>query len=146
MSDGKSPDNSPFLDNLAAYRQSLIAAEQEMQREYDKNVLLLSGGALGISFAYLKDIVGTQGLLHGGCLLCAWILWGLSISAALTSYFTSAKALRKAVLDVDLRTIYLTLAESVWATWTKGLNLIAGLFFFLGVAMLVVFVAFNLPR
>ncbi|HTL71657.1 MAG TPA: hypothetical protein VL863_00035, partial [bacterium] len=91
----KSQDS--FLQNLTNYRQSLIAAEQAMQAEYDKGVLTLSGGALGISLVFLKDIVGTKSLLHGEFLLLAWIFWGLSISFILASYFTSAKAIRRAV-------------------------------------------------
>ena len=139
-------DANTFQDNLSAYRQSLLTAEQTMQAEYDKGVLTLSGGALGISFAFLKDIVGTKGLLHGHVLLTSWILWGASISFILASYFTSAKALRTAATDVDLKTIYMTLARSGWVTATKWLNGLAGFCFFAGVVSLVVFVANNLPK
>jgi hypothetical protein len=139
-------DAKTFQENLAAYRQSLLAAEQIMQSEYDKSVMTLSGGALGVSFAFLKDIVGTKGLSHCPFLLAAWALWGLSISFILSSYFTSTKAIRRAVTDTDLKTIYLTLADSNWAKATKVLNALGGLGFLSGTILLVVFVAYNLPR
>ncbi len=139
-------DAKTFQDNLTAYRQSLLVAEQSMQSEYDKSVMTLSGGSLGVSFAFLKDIVGTQDLSHGICLYAAWVLWGLSISFILASYFTSTKAIRRAVTDTDLQTIYMTLAKSHWATATKTLNALGGIGFFLGIICLVVFVAYNLPK
>ncbi|HEY1050980.1 MAG TPA: hypothetical protein VGE39_14520 [Prosthecobacter sp.] len=135
-----------FQDNLSSYRQLLLASEQAMQSEYDKSVMTLSGGALGVSFAYLKDIVGTQGLSHGSILLLSWILWGMSISFILASFFTSGQSLRKAVTDTDMKEIYLTLAKSKWVTATKWLNALAGVCFFLGVTALVVFVSNNLPK
>ena len=104
-----------FQNELSAYRKSLLAAEQQMQAEYDKGVMTLSGGALGISFAFLKDVVGTKSLFHGNYLLWAWILWAFSISCILASYFTSAKSLRDAAIAVDQQTIYITLAQGSWA-------------------------------
>ena len=138
--------SNTFQASLAAYRQVLVTAEQAMQSEYDKGVMTLSGGALGVSFAFLKDIVGTKGLSHGLVLLAAWILWGISISFILASYFTSTKALRKAVEDTDAKDIYLTLANSGWVTATKWLNALAGICFFAGIVCIVVFVAYNLPH
>lgn len=138
--------SNEFLDNLNSYRQSLYASEQAMQSEYDKGIMTLSGGALGISFAFLKDIAGTKGLHDGGLLLTAWVLWGLSISFILSSFFTSTKALRSAAEAVDLKTIYLTLGKSGWAFATKVLNALAGLCFFGGIVFLVWFVSHNLPK
>ncbi|MHA3774885.1 hypothetical protein ACXR0O_25475 [Verrucomicrobiota bacterium sgz303538] len=140
------PDDDLFYQQLTAYRQSLVAAEQSMQSEYDKAVMALSGGALGISFTFLKDIIGTKGLIHYSTLLGAWILWGLSISFILASFFTSTKALRKAVTDTDMHTVYMTLAKSPWATATKILNALGGICFFLGLVALVIFVAHNQPK
>lgn len=150
MSAPKAPDadsaKNPFEDNLSKYRQSLLAAEQTMQGEYDKGVLTLSAGALGISLLFLKDVVGTRPLVHSWCLLAAWTVWGLSIAFVLTSYFTSTKALRRAVMDTDLKNIYVTLAESCWATATKVLNAAGGICFFIGIVLLVTFVSFNLTK
>jgi hypothetical protein len=135
-----------FLDDLSIYRKSLLSAEQQMQTEYDKGVMTLSGGALGISFAFLKDVVGEKELLHGSFLLWAWIFWAVSIACILTSYFTSAKSLRDAAVAVDQQTIYLTLAKGAWVNWTKGLNVGGGVAFLLGVVFLFIFVANNLPK
>lgn len=36
---------------LQAYRSHLVAADERAQENFDKTVLSLSGGALGVSFA-----------------------------------------------------------------------------------------------
>jgi hypothetical protein len=150
MSAPKEPDGDSarrrLEDNLSAYRQSLLAAEQAMQGEYDKGVLTLSAGALGISLVFLKDVVGTRPLVHSWCLLAAWIVWSLSIAFVLSSYFTITKALRRAVMDTDLKDIYVTLAQSCWATATKVVNAAGGICFFIGIVLLVTFVSFNLTK
>ncbi|WP_134984071.1 hypothetical protein [Xanthomonas axonopodis] len=51
------------------YRQWLVVAEQKAQEDYDKTVLTLSGGALGISFAFVKDIVGQNPIQNSSWLL-----------------------------------------------------------------------------
>jgi uncharacterized membrane protein len=142
MADPKEP--SDFFKNLAAYRQHLVDAEQQMQAEYDKAVLVLSGGAIGLSMTFLKDIVGANPTTHIGFLLCAWIFWSLSIVSNFISFYASSKALRQAIKQVDVQEIYLTLANSGWAKATAWLNVLAGVFFIVGMAMIIVFVGSNL--
>ena|SRR6266498_2762541 len=135
------PDSA---DQISDYRRGLQTLEQQMQSEYDKAILALSGGALGVSMAFLKDVVIKQGV-HGGCfLLLAWICWGLSVTCTLFSYYTSAQALRKAVQQTDEKTIYLTWANGRFNHFTKWLSRIAGLLFMLGIVFIVFFVAHNL--
>mgnify|MGYP006172313013 CR=1 FL=1 len=82
---------------MAAYRQSLIEAEKQGQDSFDKTVLSLSGGALGISFVFIKDIIGVGAIVLPHLLLAAWVCWALSMLAILVSFYTSNRALRKAI-------------------------------------------------
>jgi hypothetical protein len=52
-----------MADNLEAqqYRALLVQTWQKTQDDIDKAILSLSGGALGVSFVFLKDIVGPAG-------------------------------------------------------------------------------------
>ena len=52
--------NSPLTPERIEYRKDLIALEQRAQEAYDTTLLTLSGGALGVSFAFVKDFLGTQ--------------------------------------------------------------------------------------
>ena len=134
-----------FNDQISEYRKGLLALEQQMQSEYDKAILALSGGALGVSMTFLKDVVIKQGVEGGGFLLAAWVCWGLSVTCTLSSYYTSAQALRRAVTQTDDRLIYLELAGGRFNQVTKALNISAGVLFMLGVFSIVIFVARNLP-
>lgn len=67
--------------HLAQYRDHLVLARQKAVEDADKTVLSLSGGALGVSFAFLNDVVGPnpEALPH---LIRAWMSWGGSIDSA----------------------------------------------------------------
>ena len=99
-----------FTKQIRDYRKSLQGVEQQMQSEYDKAIMALSGGALGISMTFLKDVVLKQGVHGGFFLLAAWVSWGLSVSLTLWSFHTSAEAFRKAIRQTDDQTIYLQAA------------------------------------
>ncbi len=146
MADNTDTINGSFLEEMAAHKRSLQAAEQQMQLEYDKSVMTLSGGALGISLAFLKDIVSKEHVLHGECFVSAWVFWAVSIACVLASFFTSTKALRKAVESIDQQTIYLDYSKCLWTKATKGLNLASGTTFLLGVVGIVIFIWCNLPN
>lgn len=133
-----------FLRRLSSYRESLLTTENEMQASYDKAVMTLSGGALGVSFAFTKDFVDPNLMVMSWALILAWVSWGMSVSAILASFFTSTRAMRSAVLQTDLQLIYSTLAKSKWSTATNILNITGGVLFLIGVLSLSYFVCYNL--
>ena len=131
-------------EELSEYRKHLIGAEQKAQEDFDKAVLSLSGGALGISFAFIKDIVGVGSINNPGLLLFSWGCWGSSIIAILASYFFSHLSLRKAINQVDSDEIYKGHPGGAFDWITAFLNACGGILFFVGVILMIVFVAFNL--
>src|SRR5436190_223645 len=58
------------------YRAHLVEARQKAFEDFDKTVLLLSGGALGVSITFVKDLIGPGILFCKGCLLSSWACWG----------------------------------------------------------------------
>jgi hypothetical protein len=137
-------DEAKPADQLADYRKWLVAAEQKSQEDFDKTVLALSGGALGISFVFLKDVVGPQPIVLPGFLLAAWLTWAFSTFAVLTSYYLSHLALRRAISQVDDGTIYKQPPGGAFACWTAALNAIGAILFLVGVCCITVFAGFNL--
>ncbi len=115
-----------------------------MQREYDKAVMALSGGAFGVSLAFLKDVLGEKELNCTQALLAAWICWGASVTATLFSYYTSTVALRRAVKQTDDREVYLKLLGGPFNLITKTLNVLGGVLFLAGVLSIVFFVSQNI--
>jgi MFS family permease len=129
---------------IAEYRGLLTKTEQESQAEFDKTVLALSGGALGLSFAFLTDIVGPERMVHSGYLLWSWIFWGSSSAAVLLSFFTSQLAIRKAINQLDNKKIGMERPGGICDALTAGLNLSGLVCFLLGLLMMIIFLNYNL--
>ena len=71
-----------FQQQLFEYRTALQDSSRRMQSEYDKAIMALSGGALGISLTFLKDIVLAKGVHNGFALLTAWSCWGARVTCS----------------------------------------------------------------
>jgi len=137
-------ENGSELDSaLVDYRATLVAAEQKSQDDYDKTIVSLSGGALGISMVFLSDIVGETAPIAIWSVVTAWGFWAVSLTSVVTSYFFSRIALSKAIQQTDSRE--LSTKVGGWASIaTKHLNSVSGVSFILGVVMLIYFVTKNI--
>jgi hypothetical protein len=140
--EGSSMTN-PDPDSLAEYRKFLVAAEQKSQEDFDKTVLALSGGALGISFTFLKDVIGANPISQPMLLFSAWVAWAFSTFAVLASYYLSHLALRRAIAQVDKGTIYKQRPGGALALWTAGLNATGAMLFLVGVLCITLFAGSN---
>ncbi|HUU84260.1 MAG TPA: hypothetical protein VM243_12220 [Phycisphaerae bacterium] len=77
-------------DVYATYRDErnrLTDSEQEYGKTYDKYVVTLSGGAIALSLAFLKDIVGDNPITGAPCLVWAWVFLGLAIGTSVAGLF-----------------------------------------------------------
>ena len=82
-------------------RAQLVSLEQKSQQAYDKAVLILSGGALGLSLVVVKDYLGLRGGGGAGLIALALLCWALSVSCILFSSVSSRKLLRSALGGID---------------------------------------------
>lgn len=130
--------------DLDEYRQHLVMTEQKAQEAYDKTVLTLSGGALGVSFAFLDKFVTSESVCCALFLVLAWTSWGASVTAVLASHFCGQRAVRRAIEQVDRREIYIRRPGGTFAFLTDCLNVAGGVLFLAGVIFLIVFVYWNL--
>lgn len=119
--------------------------------DYDKTVISLSGGALGISFAFIKDIIGDHPIVMKEILVFGWCYWGLSITLVLMSYFLNHLALRETITQFDnavenseISKIYSQRAGGFYSIITGTLNALGGLLFLVGVILITIFVWYNL--
>lgn len=129
------------------YREWLVSAEKDSQQQFDKTVLSLSGGALGISFVFLKDVIGESPVQRPALLMISWMAWGLSSIVVLASFYLSHLALRRAIKQVDQGTIGAQRAGGGLAIATEILNAAGAVLFFAGVCFIVAFASANLlPR
>lgn len=123
----------------AEYRASLLTCDKSSVEEYDKAVMTLSGGAIGLSFTFFNDI-GREG---AGFLFFAWVCWGFSVTAVLCSHFFSHLAMRRALSDLDEGKLNYAKPGRLWDTAINVLNPTGGILFLIGVLLLTVFVWCN---
>ena len=131
-------------DDLSDYRRHLQTAEQKSQEDFDKTVLSLSGGALGISFVFLKDVIGPNPVVHPDLLFAAWVAWGTSTFCVLASYYASHLALRRAIRQIDEGTIRNQKPGGFFRNVTAVLNAAGAVLFLVGVFAIVFFANANL--
>lgn len=121
--------------DLKEYRTELIRTVQKLNENYDKLIVTLAGGALGLSIVFLKDVIKQDQIQSPTLLFVAWILFILSLSSVLGSLLFGIAANKKAIKQVDDDTIYNEEPGGVFSKFTKWLHysgtvlLVAGLFF-----------------
>src|SRR2546429_5151815 len=130
------------MNDDQGFRQHLLALEEKAQAAFDKTVITLSSGALGVSFAFVKDFLGTSPVMCRPSMMVAWAAWVLSLATSLTSHYLSTFAIRQAIHDFDAgKRTHLARA---WDRAVVVFNGISGLLFVVGVSTMGVFVVHNL--
>ena len=125
------------------YRKDVANAIRRSEQSYDKHLLYLSAGALGLSLVFIKNVIGTNEIQYMCVLISAWIAWGLSLLSILISYRTSRKS-HWIVLD-QLKNRYSgDQWGGVYNKITDYLNCATGILFTTGVALMILFASNNL--
>jgi hypothetical protein len=124
------------------HREFLQRLEVQSQSAFDKSVMALSGGALGLSFAFVADIVPLEGAAHIAWLLLAWGAWAISVACVLASHIFSTLALRKEIESLDREEDNAPARR--WDRVTAYCNAAGGLLFVAGVFSVATFVCLNL--
>ena len=125
------------------YRNNLIQAEQKSQDDYDKSIISLSGGALGISLVFYKEVIGGKTLNCPDLLVWSWGIWAASIAIVVVSYFLSRLALRKAIEQTDKNDF--SGGVGGWAAkLTSYANALSGILFVVGISLFISFSSQNI--
>lgn len=126
-------------DYWARLNEDLAASSQS----YDRTVLTLSGGALIVSIAFIRDIAPEPSCL--GLIVAAWGFLLVSLAATLFSHISSEKALLHS-MDLYRQGGLDQTRGGTWGTVTDVLNRVAGGAFFVAALLLVWFAVVNLPE
>ncbi len=129
---------------MKEYRDFIIKAEQKAQDDFDKTVIALSGGALGVSFAFIKDIIGPDNISNTILLFLAWLFWASSITCVLASYYTSHLSLRNVIKKIDAGETKAPRLGGFTDWITAIFNALGGILFVAGVVLMSIFIKINL--
>ena len=144
-------DDSDYTEEYRAYldeRRSLVDAEREVSERFDRWVITLSAGALGLSITFVKQIAPKPKAATVWCLGLSWIAFGITLLLMLLSLILSQSALRRQreILDADYRELEGARDDkNIPAVYTNYLNWASVVLFIVGVVLLGTFTILNLP-
>jgi hypothetical protein len=134
-------------EDFLATRKALIEFEHTSVDSYEKAMLTLAAGALGISLTFIQQWAPKP---HDTLwLFVAWAGFGLALVVMLISFLASHKAIRKQYLLLDEEQRFgkpVDNPQNKWATATSWFNWISLGSFCIGVSCLAAFVGMNLPH
>jgi hypothetical protein len=112
--------------------------------QFDKNVLFIASGALGISFAFIEKVVpDLQNASHSNLLIKAWYFFAGVIFISLVAHFISIMANRWAIAHKETEKNYFKIA-SIWNQAIRGINILMILGLLMGIIWLIRFVNLNI--
>jgi uncharacterized BrkB/YihY/UPF0761 family membrane protein len=126
-------------EGWAKHREWLVSAYEGATQSFDKAIMTLAGGALGVSIAFIHDVAPKP--IHKWLLGVAWILFAVSLLLILISFLAS----QRAILDM-MRQIDEDVEKVARGKATDRLNWTAAGSFVVGVVFLVIFALYNLGR
>lgn len=113
----------------------------------DRHLLSLSSAGLGLSVAFIKDVVPLKAACHLSALISSWMLFGVAILVTLASFIISQRAQDRQLaigkayyLDGDTEALRW---PNRWARWTEGASHVSFAAFVAAVALTIFFVTAN---
>lgn len=146
QSNGMNDEAEKWENDKEIYRRDLLECDKKSIEEYDKAIIALSGGAIGISFAFIKDICDFDHLIDPCLLSSARALLGFSILSVLVSHYCSHRAMRRALVDLNNDKLNYDKPGRGWDTAINILNPIGGALFLFGLIFLLLFASLNFGR
>ena len=113
--------------------------------QFDKNVLFIASGALGISFGFIEKIVPKIAEAKDKCyLIDSWYCFAGVIFLSLVAHFISIMANRWAIINDNMEGVKYSKVSKQWNVVIRAFNfvMIAGLF--VGIILLISFVNQNI--
>ena len=126
------------------YRQLLVEADERAQDNFDKTVIALSGGGMGVSLAFVDNVVHGKTIVAPYLLLTSWLAWTTSLLVVLISFYLGRLTLKRMISDIDAGRKPEARAGGKYATWTIIANAASPLLFIVGAILMGVFVYRNL--
>ncbi len=123
-------------------RERLIEYQAQANDAYDQTLFKLSGGALGLSFVFVRQFVADgQEARMLWALGLAWFLWIVSLMCVLASFYTSGLAMDEAVRQHDENE---TSDGGKYTSVTRRLNAVGGIAFVAAASLAGLFMISNL--
>ncbi len=149
MDKEKSEHTGLRYDTYLKERETLIDSEREGAKSFDKFILTLSAGAIGLSLTFITKIASNILPWSIWLLIIAWGTLVLSMLSTMVSLLTSQASCRKQrdILDELYKKQNNDVGQdNTLSILTNRLNIASMVFFILGVVFLLTFSIINISR
>ena len=137
-------EQSETKNPVDEYRKTLVEIEQNIGAGFDKTLITLSGGALGLTITFIKDIVKKPEPQSLELALYSWSAWAISLSSLLLAFYLGTLAYRTAIRNWDSGKLDPKNPGGKFSTITRFLNFVGVVAFIFGVVQFVRFTYLNL--
>jgi hypothetical protein len=128
------------MSEVSIDRERLIASHQTASDSFDRALMTLAGGSLGLSIAFVKDIAPHPVAVWA--IQTSWVCMGVALALILLSFAASAEVHRRVIAGLEARRPYEQ--EPRWVRWgVTWLNVVAAASFVAGAAFLIYFASVN---
>ncbi len=122
------------------YRNELYEDYKYSVESFDKQALLISGGALGLSLSFIKDIVPLDEAECVGIFISALIFFVISIALGFVAHCNSMAEIEKQIRNIDEGKSVNDKPDTI----TRYLNRVITFFVVLGIILMVTYSAVNI--
>ena len=133
-----------YKKEISAYRKELGETQRKLNESYDKLVVALSGGSLGLSLTFLKDIADPENIISANWLLAAWALFVISIASILGEILFGISAHKKAIIQADEDSLHREKTGGTFGSISVFLQRLAAIALVLGLISISYFVFLNI--
>lgn len=127
------------------YTKAQYGALEYSNQQFDKNVLFIASGALGISFAFIEQIIpDMQNAICSKFLIRSWHFFAGVIFLSLVAHFISILANRWAIENDEQSCKNYNRKKFAWNWLIRSLNVIMILGLLAGIILLIKFVKLNI--
>jgi hypothetical protein len=142
---------NPDEDSMRIYsetRRDLLTRELSNSEAYDKAIISLSSALLGISLAFIKDIIRSGAACNKEFLYYSWYLFASAIVLTIISFIMSNLGIKRQLkyaqrYYLEGKAEYLK-KSNIFAKLTDLTNILAGISFVLAIVLTVMFVTLNI--
>ena len=136
--------NKELSEQEKDFRNRVLEWEQKIGDSYDKTLITLSGGALGLTITFIKYIIEENSIVCINLLLLSWGAWIVSLTSLLLALYFAQFAYRRTIIQLDEETIYDQTPGGIFTNIVSFCNAVGGIGFIIGVVAIVMFVSTNL--
>lgn len=144
------PAWEPQTEEFSKHREQAWKDRQGNSDEFDKNLLTFSSGGLGLSLAFIKDIVPLAHAAWAGLLYVSWFCFVACITTTIFSYLPGIWSIDRHLGHLEKYYIKgnqeFLKPKNSWSNVVDAGRVIGGFFFLAGVVATVVFVWLNIPK